>query len=126
MKTRIISGVVLAAVVAAVIAAGKLVCGYIIPTFVCIIAAAAVYELLYNAAGIKNKLCVTVSCIYAFLAVMAIEKSIPAYLLKNCSPEKYDISGNITYILTVLYFIFAVFFTLFSLRKFQCFERNID
>ena len=56
MKTRIISGIVMGAIVAAVLDLGFLWEPIIITIAIALLAAGAVYELLHNAAGIKCKL----------------------------------------------------------------------
>ena len=56
-------------IVAAVLAAGMLWNTAVIVFFVAALAAGAAYELISNAAGIKNAAAVTGACIYAFAAV---------------------------------------------------------
>ncbi len=70
MKTRIISGIVMAVIVAAVLAIGYLWAPPMIAVAVAVLAAAALFEIIYNAAAIKNLFVVCGICIYAFLAVM--------------------------------------------------------
>ncbi len=55
MKTRIISGIVMAVIVAALLTIGFLWQSFVITLAVALIAAGAVYELLHNAVGIKSK-----------------------------------------------------------------------
>lgn len=71
MKTRIISGIVMGVIVAAILAAGFLWSSYIIAVAVALMAAGAVYELLHNAAGITSKAGVIGACVYSFLTVIA-------------------------------------------------------
>ncbi len=71
MKTRIISGVIMAAIVAAILTVGYLWLTIIIAIAVALLAAAAVYELLCNAAGITNKAILIGACVYAALTVVA-------------------------------------------------------
>ena len=71
MKTRIISGIVMGAIVAAVIVAGFLFHSVIITVAIGLLAAGAIYELLHNAAGIKSIATIIGACIAAFLCVMA-------------------------------------------------------
>ena len=92
MKTRIISGIVMGAIVAAVLALGYLIDPIIISVAVAALAAGAVYELLHNAASIKNRAIIFGACIYAVLTVLLGEWAFFA--------------GVIT--ATVLYGIFAV------------------
>lgn len=70
MKTRIISGIVMGAVTAALLAVGYLLSGVVITVAVALLAAAAIYELLYNAAGIKDIPTVAGGCVAAFLTVL--------------------------------------------------------
>lgn len=71
MKTRIISGIVMGAIVAAVLAVGFLVSDIIITVAVGILAAVAVYELLHNAAGINDKWTIGGACVFAALCVLS-------------------------------------------------------
>ena len=70
MKTRIISGIVMGAIVAAVLVVGYLWAPVVITLAVAALAAGAVYELLHNAAGIKNKAVIIGACVYAALAIV--------------------------------------------------------
>ena len=54
MKTRIISGIVMGAIVAAVLVVGYLWAPIVISIAVGLLAAVAMYEIIHNAAGIKN------------------------------------------------------------------------
>jgi hypothetical protein len=72
MKTRIISGIVMGVIVAVVLGLGFLFDAVIIIAAVGLLAAGAVYELLHNAAGIKNKLCWIGGCVFTFLFVVFI------------------------------------------------------
>ncbi len=92
MKTRIISGVVMALIVAAVLVVGYLWAPIVITIAVSLLAAAAIYELVHNAAGITNKAIVIGACVYAAIAVVL------GYLM--------FFTGII--IATVLYCIYAV------------------
>lgn len=66
MKTRIISGIVMGIIVAAVLALGFLWEPIVITIAVALLAAGAVYELLHNAAGIKCKLSLILACAFSF------------------------------------------------------------
>lgn len=66
MKTRIISGIVMGVIVAAVLALGFLWEPIIITIAIALLAAGAVYELLHNAAGIKCKLSCIWACLFSF------------------------------------------------------------
>ena len=70
MKTRIISGIVMGIIVAAVLALGFLWNPIVITVCVALIAAGAVYELLHNVAGIKCRAAWIGGCVYAFLSIL--------------------------------------------------------
>lgn len=67
MKTRIISGAIMALIVAAVLALGFLWEPVVITVAVSVLALISVYELLYNAAGIKDLPSVIGACVFAFI-----------------------------------------------------------
>lgn len=69
MKTRIISGIVMGVIVAVILAIGFIFEPIVITVAVALIAAAAVYELLHNAAGIKSKLSLVFACLFTFYIV---------------------------------------------------------
>lgn len=71
MKTRIISGVVMGAIVATVLVVGFLLTDVIITVAIGLLAVVAVYELLHNAAGIGDKATLIGAMISAFLFVMS-------------------------------------------------------
>ena len=91
MKTRIISGVVMGAIVAVVLALGMLWNSIVITLAISILAAGAAYELLHNAVGITSKPAIIGACIYSALAVFSINYTFWAYFFVG-----------------VLYFIYAV------------------
>lgn len=66
MKTRIISGIVMGIIVAAVLCLGFLWEPIVITIAIALLAAGAVYELLHNAAGIKCKLSLISACAFSF------------------------------------------------------------
>ena len=66
MRTRIISGIVMGTIVAAVLALGFLLNPIFITIAIALLASGAVYELLHNAAGIKCKLSLILACVFAF------------------------------------------------------------
>ena len=103
MKTRIISGVVMGAIVAAVLAVGFLWQDFVISIAVALLAAGAVYEIIHNAAGINNKIVITGACVYAVLTVLLGDWAF--------------FSGVIT--ATVLYGIFAVVMLLVNHKEFD-------
>lgn len=70
MKTRIISGIVMGAIVATVLTVGFLVNDIIITIAIGALVAVAIYELLHNAAGIGDKITVYGACLFSFVFVM--------------------------------------------------------
>ena len=114
MKTRIISGIVMGVIVATVLALGILVQPIIITLAVALVAAGAVYELIHNAAGIKSKIAVTGSIVFAFLYVVFSDNSVfvkPYYSLW-LSPELVNS-------LLLIYFLFAVIIILKNHKDFD-------
>lgn len=102
MKTRIISGIVMGAIVAAVIALGFLWQSAVITVCIALLAAVAVFELLHNAAKINSKYTLIGACVFTFLNT----------LLPLTSPiSLYSITlPGICFeslVLCVLYFIFS-------------------
>ena len=114
MKTRIISGIVMGVIVAALLALGFWVEPIIITVAVALIAAGAVYELIHNAAGIKSKIAVTGSVIFAFLYVVASDNSVfvKPYSSLWLSPELVNT-------LLLVYFLFAVIIILRNNKEFD-------
>ena len=114
MKTRIISGIIMGVIVACVLALGFLVQPIIITLAVALIAAGAVYELIHNAAGIKSKIAVSGSIIFAFLYVVFSDNSVfvKPYSSLWLSPELVNS-------LLLIYFLFAVIIILKSHKDFD-------
>ncbi len=73
MKTRIISGIVMGAIVAGLLAIGFLWNSVVITLSVSALAAGAIYELLHNAVKITDKFSLVGAILYAFLAVFMLE-----------------------------------------------------
>lgn len=115
MKTRIISGIVLALIVAGVLALGIYVSPLFITFFIALIAAAAVYELLYNAAGIKSKAAIMGACVYVFLMIFMLNGS-PEVLTSKLT-DIFRLSPAVA--LSVVYFIFAAVMTLIKHKFFS-------
>lgn len=70
MKTRIISGIVMGAIVAVFLALGLLVNGIFINIFLGVLAAFGIYELLHNALGIESKSCLIGATLYCFVSCL--------------------------------------------------------
>ena len=106
MKTRIISGIVMILIVAAVLALGFTVSGWFITVFIALAAAGAVFELLKNAFGIKSKTALIGACVYSALMIFALDNVVCTKLQMFCNikfPTEYTLAAGIS----VLYFIFA-------------------
>lgn len=103
MKTRIISGIIMAIIVAVILTIGYLWAPIVISIAVALLAAGAVYEILHNAAGIKNKAVIIGACVFAALAVLLGDWAF--------------FPGVIT--ATVLYGIFAVVMILINHKDFD-------
>lgn len=103
MKTRIISGIVMGAIVAAVLVAGYLWSPVVITVAIAALAAAAVYELVCNAAGIKQYTVLLGACCYAALTVIF--------------GKTFSFKGILT--ITALYGIYAVVMILVNHKEFD-------
>ena len=114
MKTRIISGIVMGVIVAAVLALGFLVEPIIITVAVALIAAGAVYELIHNAAGIKSKIAVAGAIVFAFLYVIASDNSV---FVKPYS--SLWLSPVLVRAVALAYFLFAVIIILKNNKEFD-------
>ena len=103
MKTRIISGAIMALIVGVILTVGYLWVPIVITIAVALLAAGAVYEIIHNAAGITKKPVIIVACIYAALTVLLGDWAF--------------FPGVIT--ATVLYCIFAVIMILINHNEFD-------
>ena len=109
MKTRIISGIVMGVIVAAVLALGMLVSPIFITVFVALLAAGGAYELLHNAAGIKSKAARIGAGVFSFLNIFALDGSFKEMVVSAVKTDNFlkiwDLSATL---LCVLYFLYAV------------------
>ncbi len=101
MKTRIISGIVMGAIVAAVLTVSYLWLPIVATVAIAAIAAVAGYELIHNAVGIKSRLAIFGAMIYVALAVFTVYLTFWDY-----------------FILSILYFLFAVIVVLKNNKEF--------
>ena len=101
MRTRIISGIVMGVIVAAVLAVSYLWLPMVSTVAIALIAAVAGYELIHNAVGIKSKLAVFGAMIYVALAVFCVQLTFWDY-----------------FIISILYFLFAVIVVLKNNKDF--------
>lgn len=126
VKTRIISGVIIALVVGAVLSLGFLVNPLIITAAVAILAAIAVYELIHNAAGIKCKASIIGAIFYSVLVVFILDKNLLQMLLKWIGASELleinyigaIIQNEAVIILSVFYFVYAVCMVLKNNKEF--------
>ena len=127
MKTRIISGIVMGAIVAAILVVGFLWAPIVITLAVTALAIGAVYELLHNAAGIKSKASIIGAGVFTALFIFSMDGivlELIAKILKDTvlfySPGTEAVwQGKITIFLCVLYFIFAVFMVFKNNKEFD-------
>lgn len=110
MKTRIISGIVMALIVAAFLTLGIVVSPLFITAFIAAVTAVAVYELLCNAVGIKSKAALIGACAYSFLNVFALDSN--TVDLINISRFELSVAFSI------IFFIFAAVVILVSHKSF--------
>lgn len=124
MKTRIISGIVMGAIVAAVLALGYFVNTTIVTLAIAAISVIAIYELLHNAAGITNKVCLAGAGAFSVLNILARDYYVQMFLRINFfNPIAYSSKlGNVIEqrmwtnnykstvipLIAVVYFLFAV------------------
>ncbi len=125
MKTRIISGIVMGVIVAAILALGFLVEPVFITLAVALIAAGAVYELLHNAAGIKDKATWIGGCVYTALYILGFDDDIAEKLCSifTATPNEKITFQNIYSIIfgsmTLVYFLYAVIMVLKNNKQFD-------
>lgn len=107
MKKRIISGVVMGAVVALVLFLGLEVKSIFITVFLCAIAAIASFELVINAAGLKGLLWTLLPSVYTAVMVFLLSDiNEQVYLLSATEYMYIDMSTPVAAIIvSVLYFI---------------------
>ena len=107
MKKRIISGVVMGAIVALVLFLGLEVKSIFITVFLCVTAAVAAYELVINAAGLKGLLWTLLPSVYTAVMVFLLSDiNEQVYLLSATEYMYIDMSTPVAAIIvSVLYFI---------------------
>lgn len=118
MKTRIISGIVMGVIVAAVLAAGLLWNTAVIAVFVALLAVGAVYELTHNVAKIKSKMALIGACVYAFLSTFTILFDwikYPRFVFLSSFRTAQDEWGyklSALAVITIVYFVYSVIMVL--------------
>ncbi len=140
MRTRIISGIVMGAIVAAVLAAGYFLNTIIITLAIAAISVIAVYELLHNAAGITGKVCLAGAGVFSALNIIARDYYVQLFLYSEFSfigGRKHDLiatfllsdvpqqinwirgfNNTVVPLLAVVYFMFAVIMVLKNHKDF--------
>lgn len=128
MKTRIISGIVMALIVAAFLSLGILVSPLFITAFIAALAAAAIYELLHNAAGIKSKAAIISACAFSVLYIVGADRNLEDLIFSFTPHSALSIASQSTRFynywaygfsaLIVLYFVLAAVITLKNHKDF--------
>ena len=123
MKTRIISGIVMALIVATALAMGIYLSSVFITLFIAAVTVVAVYEMLRNAVGIKSKSALTVGCVFSFLNLFALDESVSEFfnmrLLQGTAQKvhyffRFEISATVC----IVFFIIAAMVILIKHRDF--------
>ncbi len=110
MKTRIISGLIMGIIVTAVLTLGYFWQPVIITVAIALLAAAAVYELICNAAGIKSRAAIIGASAFAALFVLLCDNKISSLL--GCG--NFALKGVV-----IFYFLFAVVLILKNNKDFD-------
>lgn len=125
MKTRIISGIIMGAIVISVLCLGFFIEPLIITLGIAAVTAIAIYELLHNAAGIKSKLSIFSACSFSVLFILGNDDRLKELVSKAFSVKITEINNFDTYwsysiiAIIILYFMFAVFMTLKNHKDFD-------
>lgn len=106
MKKRIISGIVMGIVVALVLVLGICVKNIIITTFVAMVAAVGVAELVRNAAKIENMIFVIISALYTVVMVFMFSGICENLYKLNCTAYQYiDLTSFIAAVITTIVYV---------------------
>ncbi len=124
MKTRIISGISMAVLVALVLVAGFFADMLIVTAFVALIAAVSVYELIHNAAGIKNFWCSLIAFVFTVGMVFTASHFLSGiYDISTggdaISYDKLYTAPVIAIILVLSYFLFCTVAIIFGFEEFN-------
>ena len=125
MKTRIISGIIMGAIVISVLCLGFFIEPLIITLGIAAVTAIAIYELLHNAAGIKSRLSIFSACSFSVLFILGNDDRLKELVSKAFSVKITEINNFDTYwsysitAIIILYFMFAVFMTLKNHKDFD-------
>lgn len=118
MKTRIISGIVMGAIVATVLAVGYLWVPAVITLAVAALAVGAIYELLHNAAGIKSKAAIIGACVYGVLTILFNDRAIMGIHSSFGGARTIEILVYLKLAVSVLYLIYAAIMVLINHKDF--------
>lgn len=128
MKTRIISGIVMALIVAAFLTLGIVVSPLFITAFIAAVTAVAVYELLCNAGGIKSKAALIGACAFSVLLIVGADRNLQDIIYSSIPYSAESIVSQSTNFynywsygfvgLIILYFIFAAIIILKNHKDF--------
>lgn len=119
MKTRIISGIVMALVTVSFLVAGLYVNSLFICAYIMIVSSIAAFELAKNAAGIKLKAAVIGAVVFSALFVFVILGLVPA--ASDIEPLKV-LARNRTTTLEILYCVYFFFCTSLILARHKSFD----
>lgn len=129
MKTRILSAIVMIAIVGAFLALGLTVSPYFITAFIIFLSVSATYELLHNAAGIKVKTALAGAMTASGLMTLFADVNVMKYLRKcaesSCVKNVYlarilHAAGYSGRVYTgIAFFIFAAFVVLACHKEFD-------
>ncbi len=121
MKKRIISGVVMGAIVAIVLVLGLYIKSFILTTFVALVAALGVFELVANAAKIQGIIFKMLSAVYTLVMVFTfctINENL--YKLNLTNYQYFEIEAFITAIIvSVIYIIVTAILILIKQAEFD-------
>ncbi len=128
MKTRIISGIVMALIVASVLSVGMIFEPAVITVFIAALSVVAAYELLCNAAGIKSKPALIGAGVFSFLYIVLSDSALKLRLSDAFHPEYQDCNFAENFgkywdlallSVAVLYFLYAVIMVLKNHKDFS-------
>lgn len=117
MKTRILSGIVMGAIVAIFLVLGMNVNSIFITLFIAVLAGVAIYELLKNVAKINSKSAIIGAMAFAFLYILSMADWV-SILQSKATIDFLNVMGYLPSIICVVYFLFAVFMVLKNHKDF--------
>ncbi len=124
MKTRIISGAIMAAIIAAVLFLGLTINNIIIVTFIAIVAALGVYELVANAAKVESIVLKILPSVYT--AVMVFAFSDTNYFINKIAKASFDTEIDIEDFAFVLIIVATVLYAIVMGVLTLVFQKEMD